>query len=835
MAKYFISKLQIEGFRGINNENDPLEVNLKSDQVNSIFASNAQGKSSIFDALCFAIKGTVPKLASLQQSERAENYYVNQFHSGATATILLTLQPDDGSAPVAIRVKRLANGTRAVDSPSGFVTPQALLASLNSEFCLLDYRSFLEFVEETPLKRGRAFSSLLGLGKLSAYRQALEVLSNTRNVNSDFEIPILRQQTSDFSNRKGKAESQIGALYLKLTNLQITSPLDYGLIVTESTNALRKIPILSNQFQSNTLLDVDFDLVKRTIRDAEKGTDQDRLRQVGLILGQINPMDIDAQEASEIVALNDLIKNLKKDFDLTKGSLTKAHYEDTIKLMCSNEWSNDKACPTCESNLSYTLPDELKRKLEQFKSVEESHAKLKKTWQDSKIRMKLNELVLSSHFVFEQSDITRAKEIVRFISVGTISTENLGELVALRKKFDNVRVQKITLLRAEQENLQKELPPSLVALTEQVGVAEDLRKEIASHSKLSQDLINTEKKLTARNRWVDFINNANQTFSQAEVALSTTKTLSLETSYRNIYQEITNNPDVVPKLVKTVASEDLFLNLERFYGKHDLAASALLSESYRNALALSIFLSAAIENSTSAFIVFDDVTSSFDAGHQFSLMEVLRTKIVRPNNPTGPQVIVLSHDGLLEKYFDKVSSTASWHHQRLHGLSPNGSIFTQTQSANRLKGRATQFLQAGQIDQAEPLVRQYLEFKLLEIIQKVNIPVPVDFSIRDDRKMVQNCLNAITFAVDLHSGASRLILTSAQQTATSNTLIPSIVANWLSHYSTGVTSSFSPHVLLGVLSSIDLIADCFMYDCSCSGGIQRRYYKSLSTKHCTCT
>ncbi|MEK6782178.1 MAG: DUF2813 domain-containing protein [Bacteroidota bacterium] len=834
MAKYFISKLQIEGFRGINNENDPLEINLKSDQVNSIFASNAQGKSSIFDALSFAIKGTVPKLANLQQSERAENYYINQFHSGAFATILLTFQPDDGSPAVVIRVKRLANGTRAVDSPSGFATPEQLLASLNSEFCLLDYRSFLGFVEETPLKRGRAFSSLLGLGKLSAYRQALEVLSNTRNVNSDFEIPVLEQQISDFSNRKGRAESQIRALYLKLTNLQIASLNDYGVIVNESTTALRSIPILTNLFESNSILNVDFSAVKSIIRDAERGADQDRLRQIGLILNQINPIDVDSQETNEREILKDMITTLKDDFSKTKGSLTKAHYEASLKLMSSEEWRDDKACPTCESALVYSLPDALKKKLEQFKTVDESHSKLKRNWYDSRIRMKLNQLATSTHLVLDPVDLKRAKELAGFISTAAISSENLDELIAIRMKFDATRQQAISLLEGEKEKLQKELPPSLVALTEQVGVAEDLKREIENHSRLTQELFKTEKKLAARNRWVAFISNASQVFAQAEVALSTAKTLRLETSYRNIYQEITNNPDVVPKLVKTVASEDLHLNLERFYGKHDLAASALLSESYRNALALSIFLSAAIENSTSAFIVFDDVTSSFDAGHQFSLMEVLRTKIARPNNATGPQVIVLSHDGLLEKYFDKISSTAPWHHQRLHGLSPNGSIFTQTQSANRLKFRATQFLQAGQIDQAEPLVRQYLEFKLLEIIQRVSIPVPVDFSIRDDRKMVQNCINAITSAIDLYSGASRLILTNQQQADVTNTLIPTIVANWLSHYSTAAGSSFSPHVLLGVLNSIDQVADCFMYNCICSGSSQRRYYKSLSTKHCAC-
>jgi hypothetical protein len=95
----------------------------------------------------------------------------------------------------------------------------------------LDYRSFLEFVEETPLKRGRAFSSLLGLGKMSAYRQALEVLSNTRNVNTDFELAILRDRVGSFGRRKSQIESQIATGYHKLTNIQITGQPNYEQIV----------------------------------------------------------------------------------------------------------------------------------------------------------------------------------------------------------------------------------------------------------------------------------------------------------------------------------------------------------------------------------------------------------------------------------------------------------------------------------------------------------------------------------------------------------------------------------------------------------------------------
>jgi hypothetical protein len=550
---------------------------------------------------------------------------------------------------------------------------------------------------------------------------------------------------------------------------------------------LKNISILKNNFQTDTLMTVDFNAVKTIIKDTERGQDQERLRQLIQIIAQLESMGVDPTEQTEKDNLKQLATNLTKNLGETKGAITKVHYETALKLMSSDEWNDDNSCPTCETGLGYSLPDQLKNKLLQYKSAEESQEKLKTFWISSRIRSKMNDLSISVNIFIEPADKARTKELVGLISKGNILVENLEEIFTFRIKIEGIRVETLKKLKAEQEKLQKELPPSLVALTEQVALAEDLRKQISDHVVLNRDLTETQKKLTARSKWTEFITNATQSFARAEVALSTAKTLSLETSYRGLYQSITNNPDVVPKLVKTGASEDLFLNLEKFYGKNNLTASALLSESYRNALALSIFLSAAIQNSESSFIVFDDVTSSFDAGHQFSLMEVLRMQVARPNNPNGPQVIVLSHDGLLEKYFDKISSTAVWHHQRLSGLAPNGTIFTQTQNVNRLKGSATQFLQAGQIDQAEPLVRQYLEFKLLEIIQRVSIPVPVDFSIRDDRKMVQNCINAITSAIDLHSRANQLILSQPQHTAALNTLIPSIMANWLAHYSTGVS------------------------------------------------
>ena len=105
MSRYYLKVVAIEGFRGINNEGDPFVLRLRSDCVNSVFAHNAAGKSSVFEAIQYAITGSVRKLDDLHEDERGGDYYINRFHSQDKATITVTLAPDDGQ-PAGIRLHR---------------------------------------------------------------------------------------------------------------------------------------------------------------------------------------------------------------------------------------------------------------------------------------------------------------------------------------------------------------------------------------------------------------------------------------------------------------------------------------------------------------------------------------------------------------------------------------------------------------------------------------------------------------------------------------------------------------------------------------------------------
>jgi DNA repair exonuclease SbcCD ATPase subunit len=73
---WFLEQISIEGFRGINNAGAPLELKFDPDKVNSVFAPNGVGKSSIFEAVSYVLTGGIPKLdalSSLRGAKRRSN------------------------------------------------------------------------------------------------------------------------------------------------------------------------------------------------------------------------------------------------------------------------------------------------------------------------------------------------------------------------------------------------------------------------------------------------------------------------------------------------------------------------------------------------------------------------------------------------------------------------------------------------------------------------------------------------------------------------------------------------------------------------------------------
>lgn len=833
MARYYLTRLKIEGFRGVNNEADPLDLRFQAGCVNSVFAVNGIGKSSIFDALTYAIFGTIPKLDTLQTQERPEDYYTNRFHSQQAAVLDLEFQPDDGGATVIVCVKRDAAGTRTVTSPSGHADPDGFLRTLREAFALLDYRNFSRFIEDSPLERGRTFSALLGLSEYSDRRQAFQAISDSRALNTDLEVKVLTTSKTSAQQEAQRALTTARTSYEKVTGATLQDIAKLDDYAVDVVRALGNVELLKADFEGKELADIDFEVIKEVIKTAEGGESRRELEQAMQAIASLEALvahDL-TKAQSEKEHIESLIDARDALLSKTRGDLFKRLYDAGHAVIVDRDvWAHDDKCPLCEQGFSGSISAHISTQLAQYAEASSKTAEVDEVWQSSAWRGLLAAYESAAALKVDQS----ARQLVALdgkFSSGEITKDGITAAVTWTEKLVADSNTALQILRDKKVELEKELPASLVQLTEQVEYGRQFKEALERYREKQKEEAGIQARLDVRERWRKFITAATTRFSDAEAALSKAKIADIDTEYKEMFRGIMNVADVVPQLQRADGREDLHVQLSDFHGQHRLSARALLSESYRNALAISVFLAAAARHSGAPrFVVLDDVTSSFDAGHQYFLMELIRTKLQQPANPDGLQFIILSHDGLLEKYFDRLGGTADWHHNKLQGSPPMGAVLSQTQGADRLRSTINTLLSAGQISQAEPLIRQYLEFKLQQIIRRVDIPVPIDFAIKDTNRMVGNCLDAITSAINLHKRAGSLILDAKQVSDLSTVHVPALVGNWVSHYETGSGSSLSAPVLSAVVSSIDVLAECFRYDDTSTGITVRKWYRSLSSR-----
>lgn len=832
MPRYFLTKLSVEGFRGIKNEGDPLTLSFKSDAVNSIYAQNGIGKTSLYEAISYAIFDKLPKLDGLQRSERPEAYYVNRFHTGQVGSIALEFTPDDGSPVVDIVVQRTAAGQRTVTSPTGHPSPAEFLAALAEDFTVVDYGKFARFIDDTPLERGRTFSSLIGLTRFARLRQRFDQASNTRAFNTDFQMAALRASLDAADRRVRETRTAALAAFEEVTGSAIQDLTGEAARISEVTTALASVPTLAAVFAGKDILTVDMDAARAAILAAEGGPVKAEYQRVVRDIESLIQCALAPEATADAEALLDFARRFDSAVALAGSKSHQDLFEAAKQVVEGEDWVDPQQCPVCDTRIDEPIAVRMERLLERYREADQLGDELKTAIGASAWLAWIEKLEACAPLGV--TDERKHRSAIRRLAEENRLTEGrLREAVENAQRLEAERQTTLTTLQARETELQAQLPPSLVALTQKLEAGNRFREAILGHRTASKEASDLRTHKKWRERWQKFIGDAATIVGEAESRLATRRINAIETSYQDLFRDIVRGGvDMQPKLERAANSEDVDLKLDNFYGEVGISARAVLSESYRNAIAASIFFAAAVKQTGPArFMILDDITSSFDGGHQFALMEALRTKLQAAAVADGLQFIVLSHDTLLEKYFDRTASDhLNWYHQRLQGAAPTGNVYASQLDANRLKALATTHLQAGQVEIGQPFVRQYLEFKLSQIISKLRIPVPPDYAIRSDTKTVGNALDAISQAIDLFDAAGKLILTQQQKTDFRNQHIPSIIANYVSHYETGGGTPINAHVLMGVLQSVDDLADCFRYDDTSTTPPTRRWYRNLSAR-----
>ena len=189
-------------------------------------------------------------------------------------------------------------------------------------------------------------------------------------------------------------------------------------------------------------------------------------------------------------------------------------------------WTNPLLCPACDSTLDRELPAQLAEKLQQYKDADEGLKTVHAQWRASNWPRRLKSLEDAEAMGIPSSERHHAAFAAIFGGPHP-SLDDFDAATAHLDTLEAARKDKILGLRSEKNQLEQELPPSLVDLTERVEHASNLQHTIRELMASNQTITEMGTSLTLRSAWAAFIEAASAEFAGAEVRLSTNKTTAL--------------------------------------------------------------------------------------------------------------------------------------------------------------------------------------------------------------------------------------------------------------------------------------------------------------------
>jgi DNA repair exonuclease SbcCD ATPase subunit len=834
MAKYFLKSISIEGFRGINNEGSPLLLNLKSDGVTSIFGENGKGKSSIFEAFLFSLLGRILRFDDYHSDIKDKRTIKNLFHSGEGKIIIEFIDDSNLASDIVIKVN--SNGERTSTSTS-IPNHETFLSSLSNSLNFLDHKSFEKIILSSSEDTGKLFSNLVGFGKFIDIKEKLDKISRTQNINSDFGKASKEQSIKLNEQKISQLKEDIKIKFDQINiKTEVYNKNEIFRLVKTFVNSQFKINIKKLSSQS----DLDFDsLIKNKIggnyeEDAfnliSKKESVKHLIVLSKSLKNFNTKRLPKLKKD----LEKVFLNIESNNELVLGKL----YDDAIASYDAIPEFDKNSCVLC---LTTDLNQKGNTFYEQINSKITSYFKFKKEY------LKFKEK-LSRHFLeacvldYELLHLSETDRIfTKILNSDDYIKPSEFNLNTLQNKLDSYQFDlNEEILEAQRliSELELKVPKKIADLVEKNSVYEFIFKTVFEIEKIKTQNNYDAKYLNEINKWVLFISQLKIEYEDAYNSLMDDIASMIDKDTKIFFKEIMGNVDIVPKLKKENKGQKVNILLENFYGNTtDLKAAPLLSESYRNALSLSIYFSAALKSKNKGnFIIVDDITSSFDSGHQFYLLDLIKNRIsLNPSNKKGKQIIFLTHDGILKKVLNENNSLKNWTH---YSLNSNQSVVSLTPfKSEDLKTALQAKVNSGNYVGSD--FRMFYEFVLLEIIEKLNLEIPFSLINSNDNKMISKLSNAINEIIELKRTAGKtrqinrrlptknLFKTQTQQ-----------LANNLSHWASGSTLSLTPTLLNRIIDDIDSYKKLFQYNCTCARNAGWVYYNSLSSpkyKNCTCT
>jgi len=838
MSSYYLKEVLIEGFRGINNENSPLNLKLNYEGVTSFFSENGQGKSSIYEAIFYCINDRFPKIDNLHRDLQDYTTIPNLFHNGDCQIKLVFT--DDSKNDVTIDYTIDSTGNKNISSPD-ITNPNEFIVKLRDEHNFLDYETFTTIINESPENAGKIFSALIGYSKFTDFKDKLEKLSRTQNINIDFgkknKEETLATKNENIYNKQVEIISILennGIKYKKfnkkiienriLTELKKTFTFIEGksIYVIEYDNLLAKL--LGDNYNEN---------INRQSQLIDLSKEySDRLK----LLKSIKRSLFSKLKTS----LKKAYKNLEDIKDVYLGSL----YEKAIDTYNFFPDLDKNTCVLCNTkdlgDSSQTFLEIIKGKISKYRKFKQD---LKLVFEkfnsiiDDLSLVEIERLLSEQGFIKPEDKAFTAFKSYNYIELAEdffIKSDFFQRI----KQYINYLIVMLKSIKQEYQVVSKKIPSNITSLNEKIKSFKTIHDELKQIESEKHEISKINNELKKIDKWVNYITTVKQNFDEAYNHLMEQIANDINNDAKKFFQEIMSNNEIVPFLEKKTTGQKINIMLEKFYSTTNKKAANLLSESYRNALCLSIYFATALRNiSSSKFIVLDDITSSFDSGHQIKLIDLLENHIAKASRNKRKQVILFTHDGELKKVLNNMNLKQNkWEHHKITRTLDGSITSLQKIDSEHLKNELLNKLSAGNTDIGSKL-REYFEETIFEIIEALNIPIPFKDIYDIDTSKLENLLNSIEKQIQLERSfnSGKVVIPNLN-----NSYLRRIkdVANKVSHYHTNSRTSYTPHILIQFVNDIYEYKRKFMYECNCHLNQGWVYFHSITKKkrnnQCNC-
>lgn len=797
-----LKRLVLEGFRGSLKE---VALGLENDCKSLVlFGNNGDGKSSFSDALEWFF---TDKIGHLQREGCwRESYFNDALPQTEDAVVGISFGRSDICGE---KILQREGGYRYSNNTEEF---KEYVEDSCKESLILRYHTMRAFIDKPKKDKLEAIEGIIGFEIVKETRDTL--LRALNSLESSTELTELRA----LSNEKGheianiigtkpfneadvlsfadKLRERIGhdkaiddidtlasivdELYEKVKITERGEQIIWLEHVREDVSACKKIPVFLGELDQ--VLAFHNQLASQ--REKVEASVLDKLYKAG-----VEALEKGWAKAGECplckrpIDTDQLLEALKKEIVAIQGLLEERN--DTVERI---KLLRDRIRPLKES-LSSLLEDKVKEsllELQQFETLK-SWSGLFAKWRE--LADKVEASPASVAFELPSVDSRNSLEATLTQLEETIENKKESLIGTEEKKSFYQNIQTLKLLR-----------DSYLRLREIKGEIQVYEKQISSLKKIHQEFERKER----------------------EGLSKIIKAISEDVKEYFKFLHPGEDFDEI-ELVPPTEGRGLEFRL-RFYGSLIPPPLKVLSESHLNSLGISLFLASAKHfNKTNAFLILDDVVSSFDVNHRRSLARLMRDKF------QDTQFLLFTHDDLWFDLLKKELQPNRWLFKELAKWSYENGIEI-IESPMSLRERIQRYLDTNDISGAANKCRILIEGILKQICEDLGVKLEYRNREKNDQREASELIDGLVAYLkenqSLREKESKLLFSDLKA--------GQLLANIGSHHRDLGTTSLARGDIETILTNIDEFETLFVCP-GCKKPAKKSYSpRNSKLKQCEC-